>query len=75
MCDVLVVCPVTVVQYTTTSVNMIIKLPVTHGIVIDLLQSDETLFELKLSHKPVYMSLDTKTFARRRDHHLHSLVD
>ena len=71
------VCPVTVVQYTTTSVNMIVKLPVTHGIpvVIDLLRSDETLFELKLSHKPVYMSLHTRTFARRRDHHLHSLVD
>ena len=75
MCEVLVACPVTVIQYTTTGVYMIIKLPVTHGVVIDLMRSDETLPELKLSHKPIYISLHTKTFARRRDHHSNSFLD
>ena len=54
---------------------MFIKLLVTHGVVIDLMQSDETLPELKLSHKPIYISLHTKTFARRRDHRSNSFLD
>ena len=72
VCEVLVACPVTVIQYTTTGVYMIIKLPVTHGVVIDLMRSDETLPELKLSHKPIYISLHTKSFA---DDHLQSFLD